>query len=53
MIVVAVAGEPVTGADDFVRLLDGERIGIPTGLSVVADGKLRTIIIVPDERDQH
>jgi S1-C subfamily serine protease len=53
MIVVAVAGEPVTGADDVVRLLDGERIGIPTGLSVVADGKLRTIIIVPDERDQH
>jgi S1-C subfamily serine protease len=53
MIVVAVAGEPVTGADDVVRLLDGERIGIPTGLSVVSDGKLRTIIIVPDERDQH
>jgi S1-C subfamily serine protease len=52
MIIVALAGEPVTGADDFVRLLDGERIGIPTGLSVVADGDLRTIILVPDERDQ-
>jgi S1-C subfamily serine protease len=53
MIVVAVASEPVTGADDVVRLLDGERIGVPTGLSAVADGKLGTFIIVPVERDRH
>jgi hypothetical protein len=33
-----------------VRLLDGERIGIPTGLSVIANGELRTIIVVPEER---
>jgi S1-C subfamily serine protease len=50
MTIVALAGEPVTGTDDFVRLLDGKRIGIPTGLSVVADGALRTIIVVPEER---
>jgi S1-C subfamily serine protease len=52
MIVLALGGEPVTGADDIVRLLDAERIGIPTGLTVVADGKLRTVIVVPDERSQ-
>jgi S1-C subfamily serine protease len=52
MIVVALAGEPVTGVDDIVRLLDAGRIGIPTGLSVVAEGKLRTVIVVPDERSQ-
>jgi S1-C subfamily serine protease len=50
MIIVALDGEPVTGTDDLVRLLDAARIDAPTGLSVVADGKLRTVTVVPDER---
>jgi hypothetical protein len=33
-----VAGEPVTGADDVVRLLDGERIGSPTEALVAPRG---------------
>jgi S1-C subfamily serine protease len=51
-IVVALDGEPVTGADDLLRLLGGERIGTPLSLSVVTDGKLRTIAITPTERDE-
>ena len=35
-IVVALDGEPVTGVDDLVRLLDAERIGSETPLSVIA-----------------
>ena len=52
MIIAALAGEPVTGTDDFVRLLGGERIGIPIELLVIADGERRTVIIVPDERER-
>ena len=53
MIIAALAGEPVTGTDDFVRLLGGERIGIPIELLVIADGERRTVIIVPDERERY
>jgi S1-C subfamily serine protease len=52
MLVVALAGETVSGADDIVRLLGGERIGIATPLSVIASGELRTIDVVPEERSQ-
>ena len=48
-VVVALDGGPVTGADDLVRLLTGERIGVPTRLTVVADGKRQTRTVVPTE----
>ncbi len=50
-IIVALDGETVTGADDLIRLLSGERIGAHTSLSVVTGAELRTVIVTPVERD--
>src|SRR5262249_31089796 len=52
MLVAALAGEPIAGADDIVRLLGGNRIGVETPLSVVVAGELRTMPVVPEERNQ-
>jgi S1-C subfamily serine protease len=50
MIIVGLAGEKVRGADDIVRLLNAERIGVETPLSVITGGELRNMSIVPIER---
>jgi S1-C subfamily serine protease len=50
-IVVAIDGAAVSGVDDLVRLLTAERIDASVAFSVVADGKLQTIAIVPAERN--
>ena len=50
MIIVGLAGEKVRGADDIVRLLNAERIGVETPLAVITGGELRTVTIVPTER---
>jgi S1-C subfamily serine protease len=49
-IILSLDGEPVTGADDLVRLLGAHRIGIDVTLSVIAGAELRKIVIVPAER---
>ncbi len=49
-IVLALDGEPVTGADDLVRLLGGARIGVATTLSVIAGSERRQVVVVPGER---
>src|SRR5271154_1656316 len=49
-IVLALGGEQVTGADDLVRLLGGDRIGIETPLSVIAGSELKQVVVVPAER---
>ena len=49
-IVLALDGEPVTGADDLVRLLCGARIGVATSLTVIAGSELRQIVVLPAER---
>lgn len=49
-VIVALGGEPVTGADDLVRLLSGARIGVPTALAVLSGGERRDVIVVPGER---
>lgn len=49
-IVVSLDGIPVTGADDMIRLLDGERIGRCVELVVVSSGRLRSIEVTPAER---
>jgi S1-C subfamily serine protease len=48
--IVTLGGEPVTGADDLIRLLTGERIGQPVEISVLRLGKPRTFTLVPEER---
>jgi S1-C subfamily serine protease len=49
-IILSLDGEPVTGADDLVRLLGAERIGIGVTLSIIAGSELRKIVVVPAER---
>jgi S1-C subfamily serine protease len=49
-VVVAVDGEPVTGVDDLVRLLNGNRIGREVAFCVLRQGALVKAKLVPTER---
>jgi S1-C subfamily serine protease len=40
----------VTGVDDLVRLLDGNRIGMCVTMDVLRLGRLRSIEVMPMER---
>jgi S1-C subfamily serine protease len=51
-IIFALDGAPVTGADDLVRLLGGQRIGVDTTLSVIAGNEVKKIVVVPAERSE-
>jgi len=48
--IVALDGQPVTGADDLLRLLTGERIGKSIEIRVLRLGKPRTFTLAPEER---
>ena len=48
--IVSLDGEPVTGADDLIRLLTGERIGKAIEIDVLRLGKPRAFTLVPEER---
>jgi S1-C subfamily serine protease len=48
--IVSLDAEPVTGADDLIRLLTGERIGREVEIKVLRLGKPRTFTLVPEER---
>ena len=48
--IVTLDGQPVTGADDLIRLLTGERIGRAIEIAVLRLGKPRTFTLVPEER---
>jgi S1-C subfamily serine protease len=49
-IIVRTDGEPVTGADDLIRLLNAERIGRAVAVDVLRRGSLRTFELRPTER---
>ena len=49
-LVVRLDGEPVTGVDDLVRLLDRNRIGKRIAIDVLRLGRLRTFELTPTER---
>jgi S1-C subfamily serine protease len=49
-LVVRLDGEPVTGIDDMIRLLDRNRIGKRVTVEVLRLGRLRTFEITPTER---
>lgn len=51
-LVVALDGEAVTGIDDLVRLLNGERIGRTLPVTVLRQGELVTVDVVPTERQR-
>ena len=48
--IVRVDGEPVTGVDDLIRLLNAERIGRTVSIDVLRRGSLRTFELKPLER---
>jgi S1-C subfamily serine protease len=48
--VVRVDGQPVTGVDDLIRLLNSERIGRKLPIEVLRRGLLRTFDVTPTER---
>jgi S1-C subfamily serine protease len=45
--IVALDGLPVTGADDLIRILTGERIGRGVEVEVLRLGTRRTFRLVP------
>jgi S1-C subfamily serine protease len=48
-LVVELDGAPLGRADDLQRLMTAERIGRPVTLTVVREGDLRRLTVVPDE----
>jgi S1-C subfamily serine protease len=49
-IIVRLDGETVTGVDDLIRLLNGERIGLPIAVEALRRGRLNKFQLVPRER---
>ena len=49
-LIVKLDGRPITGADDLIRTLTGDRIGREVAIEVLRTGKLRRFTLVPEER---
>ena len=49
-IVLSLDGTAVTGADDLIRLLAGDKIGRPVEIETLRNGERRRFSLVPDER---
>jgi S1-C subfamily serine protease len=46
---VALDGEPITGVDDLVRLLNAERVGRDVAIAALRQGELITATVRPTE----
>jgi S1-C subfamily serine protease len=51
-IVVSLDGTAVTGADDLIRLLAGDKIGRRIEIEVLRNGVRHSLALMPDERNQ-
>jgi S1-C subfamily serine protease len=51
-VVLAFAGEVVTGIDDLHRRLTGDRIGVPAALTILRSAERRQLTIVPSEKSR-
>jgi S1-C subfamily serine protease len=49
-VVVRLDGQPVTGVDDLIRLLNADRIGRTVPVDVLRRGQLRSFVLNPVER---
>jgi S1-C subfamily serine protease len=49
-VLLSVGGQPVTGADDLIRLLTGDTIGRSVDLEVLREGVRRRLALTPGER---
>jgi S1-C subfamily serine protease len=48
--IIALDDAPVTGADDLIRALTGDKIGRTLTIDVLRLGKRRQFSLVPEER---
>jgi S1-C subfamily serine protease len=48
--IVRLDGFPITGVDDLIRILNGERINSITTIEVLRRGQLRSFDVTPLER---
>jgi S1-C subfamily serine protease len=51
-VVFALDGQPVTGADDLVRMLTGEKIGRTVEIDLLREGQRRRLSLMPEERQR-
>src|SRR6516225_106641 len=49
-VIVALGGTPVTGADDLIRMLAGDKIGRPIEIVALRNGGPQVLSLVPAER---
>jgi S1-C subfamily serine protease len=49
-VILSIDGRPVTGVDDLIRLLDGEKIGAACVLQVLSPRGLETKVVLPSAR---
>jgi S1-C subfamily serine protease len=49
-IIIRLDGQPVTGVDDLIRSLTGERIGNEVEVEVLRRGQRQRVSVVPEER---
>ena len=49
-LIVSIDGEPVTGVDDLLRLLDHERVGREVKITILRRGETRERFVIPAER---
>jgi S1-C subfamily serine protease len=52
-VLLAFGGTPITGIDDLHRLLDEERIGVPSELVVLRQGRRQVLTVVPAESQRN
>ncbi len=51
-VLLALDGQAVTGADDLIRLLTGEKIGRGIEIEVLRDGTRKRLALTPEERQR-
>jgi S1-C subfamily serine protease len=51
-VLLSVDGQAVTGADDLIRILTGERIGREIEIELLREGERRHLSLVPEERQR-
>jgi S1-C subfamily serine protease len=49
-IILSLDGTPITGGDDLIRALVGDKIGRPVEIEVLRNGSIQALPLVPEER---
>jgi S1-C subfamily serine protease len=51
-VLLALDGQAVTGADDLIRILTGDKIGRKVEIDVLREGERRRLALTPEERQR-